>query len=391
MEVQPFELLLEEALDLDLPSLKALCETSSYFQDVLCENNYFWMLKFKKDFGFIPEEVQLWKEFYQAYQNTFIFGGPVARKEYPIKSKALSIGNDHQVLIDLNDEVWIWGQNQSGQLGLGDRTDRSQPTHLQMKAKQISAGDRYTLLIDFENKVWCWGSNQYYQLGLINPNEERLKPVELGMLAKTIVAGPTNHSFLIDLSGKIWGWGRNQWNQVHPMRKEVIERPTQLQFVGKKILPGIFFSLLLDFQDNLWIWGYLGLFGLGQDNVNPFILNRNVIDVAAGNAHIIIIDSNQEVWTMGNNRYGQLGLGLNIQRAQFQRLNKKAKKIAAAAAQSMILDENGKIWVWGSNRNQRLGIEYGNVISTPHQLEGIIGNEIAAGIKQTGAIGTNQL
>ena len=52
------------------------------------------------------------------------------------------------MVIDLNDNVWTFGRNRYGQLGLGDQENRSRPEQIiGLKVKVISAGGYHTVVI----------------------------------------------------------------------------------------------------------------------------------------------------------------------------------------------------------------------------------------------------
>ena len=84
-----------------------------------------------------------------------------------IKAKAVSCGYSHTIIIDLNNNVWAFGQNHRGQLGLGDNQNRNIPVQIpDIKAKAVSCGEHHTMIIDLNNNVWAFGYNHVGQLGL---------------------------------------------------------------------------------------------------------------------------------------------------------------------------------------------------------------------------------
>jgi alpha-tubulin suppressor-like RCC1 family protein len=72
-----------------------------------------------------------------------------------VKAKAVSAGYDQTFVIDFNDEIWAFGGNYFGQLGLGDLKDRLKPTKIpNLKVQSVIAGFNLTLALDFNNHVW---------------------------------------------------------------------------------------------------------------------------------------------------------------------------------------------------------------------------------------------
>jgi alpha-tubulin suppressor-like RCC1 family protein len=67
------------------------------------------------------------------------------------------------------DDMFSWGFNEFGQLALGDRTDRKDPTFIfdnNKKWTKISGGNYHTLAIDVDRELHSVGYNYYGQLGL---------------------------------------------------------------------------------------------------------------------------------------------------------------------------------------------------------------------------------
>ena len=68
--------------------------------------------------------------------------------------------------------------NDFGELGLGDTTDRLKPTHIpNIKGEEVSLGKLHTVVIDLENDVWIWifEYNKSGNLGLAE-KQNRLIP-----------------------------------------------------------------------------------------------------------------------------------------------------------------------------------------------------------------------
>jgi len=76
------------------------------------------------------------------------------------KAKQISAGVNYSIFIDFNDNVWSFGLNDDGQLGLGDNLNRIIPTQIiNIKAKQVSAGWHSSSLIDMNYGLWLFGSH----------------------------------------------------------------------------------------------------------------------------------------------------------------------------------------------------------------------------------------
>lgn len=86
-----------------------------------------------------------------------------------IKFMQAAAGKDHNIAIDLNGQVWVWGDNSKGQLGLGDDIEFvHEPVLLDTfdyKIKQVTAGVCFSAALDVAGYVWTWGCNENGQLG----------------------------------------------------------------------------------------------------------------------------------------------------------------------------------------------------------------------------------
>ena len=87
---------------------------------------------------------------------------------------ACSTGGFHTITLSNEGSVYCFGQNQFGQLGIGEKTDFlvSVPTLIPNlpKITQISCGYSFTVCVDEEGFIWSFGDNQYGQLGPDRPS-----------------------------------------------------------------------------------------------------------------------------------------------------------------------------------------------------------------------------
>lgn len=120
-------------------------------------------------------------------------------------------------------------------------------------------------------------------------------------------------------------------------------------------------------------------------------LLTNVTQVAAGESHSVALRNNGSVWTWGANQRGQLGAGGSstaprLAPAQVADLP-VIVHIAAGARHTLALDASGKVWAWGANDFGQLGLASGVQVTTPTEVAGVSGAvSIAAGRHHSAAI-----
>ena len=115
-----------------------------------------------------------------------------------------------------DDRAYCWGSNATGQLGVGDKLDRVDPTAVAggIQFASISAGDYHTCAIALDGAGYCWGNGAYGALGNGTNGESVVPvPVALNVQLKQISAG-NEFSCGLTQQGVAYCWGRNRTGQL---------------------------------------------------------------------------------------------------------------------------------------------------------------------------------
>lgn len=112
----------------------------------------------------------------------------------------------------ITNKVYVWGNNTSGQLGLGDYRSVVSPQKLNLKdVVSVSCGAYHTLALTKTNKIYTWGFNHVGQLGT-GDTIVRLVPTELNICSDPVMSISCGdyHTMIVTIFNEIYIWGSNQ-------------------------------------------------------------------------------------------------------------------------------------------------------------------------------------
>ena len=166
-------------------------------------------------------------------------------------------------------QLWAWGRNDHGQLGLGF-TEHPVKVPSSKNFVAIAAGHRHSLALSDDGTLWTWGANSRGELGIGDTNDQ-LNPVQVAVGKKLVaIAAGGVHSLALSDDGTLWTWGYNSLGQLGIGNTNDQLNPVQVA-VGKKLVAiaaGDYHSLALSDDGTLWTWGHNanGQLGIGKTN-----------------------------------------------------------------------------------------------------------------------------
>ncbi|XP_060043786.1 probable E3 ubiquitin-protein ligase HERC6 isoform X1 [Erinaceus europaeus] len=152
----------------------------------------------------------------------------------------VSCGKEHSLAVCHKGRVFAWGAGSQGQLGTGDtpeviHTPLKIKFHSAVKIIQVSCGQYHSLALSEDSQVFSWGSNSHGQLGLGQKFSQHSSPQKVmslqGIPVAQVAAGGT-HSFILSLSGTSFGWGSNNAGQLALSGEKVPEQTYKPLAVG---------------------------------------------------------------------------------------------------------------------------------------------------------------
>uniref|UniRef100_A0AAY4APN6 HECT domain-containing protein n=1 Tax=Denticeps clupeoides TaxID=299321 RepID=A0AAY4APN6_9TELE len=244
------------------------------------------------------------------------------------KIAVVSCGRNHSLAVNELGQVFAWGAGGGGQLGLGTpeevvRVPRLIKKLCKHRISQVMCGNQHCIALSKDGQLFTWGQNSNGQLGLGKGEPSTLSPQPLkslmGVPVAQISAGG-DHSFAVSLSGAVFGWGKNNAGQLGLNDEQDRAVPCHIKFLRSQkvvyISCGDEHTAALTKDGGLFTFGNGSRGQLGHDSINNEPLPRRVVElmgtevsqIACGRHHTLaFVPSSGLVYAFGCNAFGQLG------------------------------------------------------------------------------------
>ena len=288
--------------------------------------------------------------------------------------KSIDCGLYHTVCLDYNGVVFTIGTNMDGQLGVENdlyRTHVPQLLDSLPPIKQISCGASFTICVCESGDVYAFGSNDTGQLGLGNYSGK--SPLQIECLSNIdFVACGSFHAICKSYSGEIFAWGSNDKGQLGINKKSYKKtKPVKCNDWPNNVVDikcGERHTLVLTSNQEVFSCGS-GYYGqLGRDGINNKYFApslqiieglKEIIRIECGITHSFCIDINNELYVFGDNKYGQLGLGHEDEEEKPIKHPSLSNiiDISTGGNHTFVKTSNNEIYAFGYNNHSQLGIE----------------------------------
>lgn len=254
----------------------------------------------------------------------------------------VATGRAHTVILADNGVVFTLGNNAYGQCARpvvddeiyfgSDLISRLKPeTFNYQRVSDIACGQDHSMFITDSGSVFScgWGADGQTGLGHFK-NQHQPQIVEGDIKNEKIVKVSSAGDCVLALNdkGEVFGWGNSEYGQISQVEGvQQINVPVNLKLdgIGKiiDIASGGSFCMVLNESGDVFVWGF-GILGLGPQvdyckqatlipptlfGRNPFNPSNRVLSISCGLYHLSAINSDNDLFMWGRNKFGCLGLG----------------------------------------------------------------------------------
>jgi alpha-tubulin suppressor-like RCC1 family protein len=315
--------------------------------------------------------------------------------------------------VESNEGVVVgWGHNRCGELGQGNNTAFYTPrvltTSTGNKVLHAACGAQYSLLLTSTGQMTSCGAAEWGQLGTGDPAKlsesfegnpicSTLTPLR-GFKPNDVLADVcAGYAFAVAVTenGEMYLWGNNNHGQcsLGSQLKQENMRVVQPMKVGMRstkvvsVACGSFFVVILTATGTVLSWGLVSVLGLGPEEDVIRMMDKKwcaeslsrekrnivlcpckvsaldgkgVIQVAAGQWHVVVVCADGAVYSWGVGHQGRLGHGVASQEMK-PRLVAGLKDVHVIQAScgsfhSCVLAKDGRVFVFGDNANGQCGM-----------------------------------
>eukprot|EP01132_Coremiostelium_polycephalum_P010329 gene10329-12681_t len=250
---------------------------------------------------------------------------PIPTQILTLKSKnikSIACGDEHTLALDEFGQLYVWGNEQRGRLGLGNGIKAFVPTLLKFPQDEvitkISCGSDFSMALTSEGDVYSWGNGFYGKLGYkCELSQSTPKQIQFIPKIKDIACGNW-HSLILSQNGSVYSFGSNAEGRLgrqlpKNMKDDFTPIVVSIDQKIKQIWCGSNFSIGLSENNLVWGWGdnssnQLGTFSIppkGMSNTStPTIIKSllpfSINSIQVGSHHIAVLTNNGEVITIGH-------------------------------------------------------------------------------------------
>ena len=298
---------------------------------------------------------------------------------------SVSAGYAHTLYVKTDGTLWAMGYNFRGRLGDGTTTQRNTPVQVATGVASVAAGNSHTLYVKTDGSLWAVGENVYGQLG-DGTTTNRSSPVQVATSVASLAASG-DHTMYVKTDSTLWAAGNNQTGKLGDGTQTQRNTPVPVAVGVACVSAGgehpYGHTLFVKTDGTLWAMGnnFFGQLGVGTTNTNdrrtPVPVATGVASVSAGLADTMYVKTDGTLWAMGYNHFGQLGDGTTTQRNTPVQVATGVASVSAGGAYASYVKTDGTLWAMGNNQKGQLGDGTTTQRNTPVLIAGGLLSNVA--------------
>jgi len=277
-------------------------------------------------------------------------------------------------------ELYIWGLNGWGQLGLNDTVSLSSPTQIPGTQWERSTHDYLTTLAKkTDGTLWQWGYNLWGQLGQ-NDTAPYSSPVQIPGTEWNNISALDLAFYSTKTDGTLWAWGYNNNGKLGQNDRTNRSSPTQIPGTQWNYISSTSYGsvgAVTKTDNTLWMWGanFYGMLGQNDRTYrsSPTQIPGTAWNTASTNRYsAIAVKTDGTLWAWGLNEVGQLGDNTRTYRSSPTQIpgTQWSFAIINSYVSGYATKTDGTLWGWGQNNYGELGQNNRTPQSSPVQIPG---------------------
>ena len=324
--------------------------------------------------------------------------------DYVGKIKATYDNGWSYYVINSKGEVYAWGSNSCGELGIGNTEDQDTPVKIEglTNVEEIYTVDNSSYAKTAKGETYAWGNNEYGELGIGN-TENQDTPVKIENLKDIEEIYVYEHSaYAKTTKGEVYVWGDNELGQlgIGNVEKQII--PIKIEEIknAEKIYGVLYWICIKDKNGEVFEIGEQGWekIGIDVEEIYATVAYDYFIKTTSGEIYepsedgwskieelkdikkmyfdgtsIFAVTLSGEVYAWGDNEDGKLGIGNTEDQNTPVKIEGliNVKEILTYDEGIFAITTNGELYGWGNNKYGQLGIGNNEAQYAPVRINGV--------------------
>lgn len=275
---------------------------------------------------------------------------------YNIMIKEVACGEDHSGFISDSGHVYMMGSNANGKLGIGDRSVPYSTSPYLVEGLEsfislkIVCGTNHTAVLTTNHLLFTWGLGQYGALGSGN-NESAWAPLEVLQNVEDFSCGSRHTAAVVD--GFVFTCGSGDAGQLGTGKRQLALAFNQVQQIKAcQISCGEFHTGLITPEGLVYTMGgnSFGQLGVGNKKSSSVPVKIDVpkaSKISCGSHTACVTIDGFYIW--GNSVFGEF---LSPKKVQIS--NNKIIEVSIGGTFAVAIDSENKVFAWGNNSNGEL-------------------------------------